>query len=52
MTNSYAVILSGGAGTRLWPLSRSLEPKQLIAINGDQTLVQQTAQRFATARSA
>jgi mannose-1-phosphate guanylyltransferase/mannose-6-phosphate isomerase len=46
MSNSYAVILSGGAGTRLWPLSRSLEPKQLIAINGDHTLIQQTAQRL------
>jgi mannose-1-phosphate guanylyltransferase/mannose-6-phosphate isomerase len=46
MSNSYAVILSGGAGTRLWPLSRSLKPKQLIAINGDQTLIQQTAQRL------
>lgn len=46
MSNSYAVILSGGTGTRLWPLSRSLEPKQLLAINGDETLIQQTARRL------
>jgi mannose-1-phosphate guanylyltransferase/mannose-6-phosphate isomerase len=41
--NRYAVILCGGAGTRLWPLSRSLRPKQLLALNGEQTLLQQTA---------
>ena len=41
----YAVILAGGAGTRLWPLSRSSMPKQLLALNGEQTLLQQTARR-------
>ncbi|MBX3453784.1 mannose-1-phosphate guanylyltransferase/mannose-6-phosphate isomerase [Ferrovibrio sp.] len=40
------VILSGGAGTRLWPLSRELYPKQLHALAGDRTLLQQTAQRL------
>ncbi|OIQ87088.1 alginate biosynthesis protein AlgA [mine drainage metagenome] len=46
MSASYAVILSGGSGTRLWPLSRSLRPKQLLALNGEQTLLQQTASRL------
>lgn len=47
MNNRYAVILCGGSGTRLWPLSRTLRPKQLLALNGEQTLLQQTAQRLA-----
>ncbi len=45
--NRYAVILCGGAGTRLWPLSRTLRPKQLLALNGKQTLLQQTALRLS-----
>lgn len=40
------VILSGGAGTRLWPLSRELRPKQLLPLLGDDTLLQQTAARL------
>lgn len=43
----YAVLLSGGSGSRLWPLSRTLRPKQLLALNGEQTLLQQTATRLA-----
>jgi len=39
------VILSGGSGTRLWPLSRELYPKQLLALTGRHTLLQQTALR-------
>ena len=39
------VILSGGSGTRLWPLSRSLYPKQMLPLAGDRTLLQQTALR-------
>jgi mannose-1-phosphate guanylyltransferase/mannose-6-phosphate isomerase len=39
------VILSGGAGTRLWPLSRELYPKQLLALLGTETMLQQTALR-------
>jgi mannose-1-phosphate guanylyltransferase/mannose-1-phosphate guanylyltransferase/mannose-6-phosphate isomerase len=39
------VILSGGSGTRLWPMSRSAYPKQLMPLVGEQTLLQQTATR-------
>ena len=46
MSNRYAIILCGGSGTRLWPLSRTLRPKQLLALNGEQTLLQQTAARL------
>lgn len=41
----YAVILAGGSGTRFWPLSRHLYPKQLLRIIGDETLIQQTMRR-------
>jgi len=40
------VILSGGAGARLWPLSREQYPKQLLAFQGKSTLLQQTVQRL------
>src|SRR5258705_11072252 len=39
------VILCGGSGTRLWPLSREHHPKPLHALNGSQTLLQETAGR-------
>src|SRR5262245_6222794 len=39
------VILCGGSGTRLWPLSREHYPKQLHALNGEATLLQDTAAR-------
>jgi mannose-1-phosphate guanylyltransferase/mannose-6-phosphate isomerase len=39
------VILCGGSGTRLWPLSREYHPKPLHAVNGERTLLQQTAAR-------
>lgn len=42
---AQAVILAGGSGTRLWPLSRTLLPKQLLAINGENTLLQNTLAR-------
>tara|TARA_A100000164_G_scaffold24561_1_gene19337 strand:+ start:3962 stop:5389 length:1428 start_codon:yes stop_codon:yes gene_type:complete len=45
--NRYAVVLSGGSGTRLWPLSRRLRPKQLLALNGEKTILQQTAIRLS-----
>jgi mannose-1-phosphate guanylyltransferase/mannose-6-phosphate isomerase len=40
------VILSGGSGSRLWPLSRALRPKQFLGLTGDQTLFQMTLQRL------
>ena len=40
------VILSGGSGSRLWPLSRKQFPKQFLALTGDQTLFQQTLGRL------
>ncbi|MCD2518894.1 mannose-1-phosphate guanylyltransferase/mannose-6-phosphate isomerase [Massilia sp. G4R7] len=43
----YPVILSGGAGTRLWPLSRAVLPKQLLPLVADKTMLQETAQRVA-----
>src|SRR5437764_12236127 len=41
----HPVILSGGSGTRLWPMSRSLYPKQLLALVGEHSLLQETVQR-------
>ncbi|QJD98773.1 mannose-1-phosphate guanylyltransferase/mannose-6-phosphate isomerase [Massilia forsythiae] len=41
----YPVILSGGAGTRLWPLSRAVLPKQLLPLVTDKTMLQETALR-------
>src|ERR1700722_10600622 len=46
------VILSGGAGTRLWPLSREMYPKQLLALTSKQTMLQDTAARLATIAGA
>jgi len=41
------IILSGGSGTRLWPLSRELHPKQLLPLVGKRTMLQETAARLA-----
>lgn len=41
------VILSGGAGTRLWPLSRAGRPKQFLALAGEESLLKATATRAA-----
>jgi mannose-1-phosphate guanylyltransferase len=45
MTTIVPVILSGGSGTRLWPMSRPEKPKQLLALTGDRTMLQLTALR-------
>ncbi len=42
------VILSGGSGTRLWPLSRKSRPKQFLAITSEQTMFQETLLRLNT----
>jgi mannose-1-phosphate guanylyltransferase/mannose-6-phosphate isomerase len=46
------VILSGGSGTRLWPLSRELYPKQLLPLVGERTMLQETVQRLAGLEAA
>ena len=43
--NIQPVIMSGGAGTRLWPMSRAARPKQFIALASDASLFQETARR-------
>ncbi|MEO7496011.1 MAG: sugar phosphate nucleotidyltransferase, partial [Massilia sp.] len=43
----YPVILSGGSGTRLWPSSRAVLPKQLLPLVTDKTMLQETALRVA-----
>jgi mannose-1-phosphate guanylyltransferase/mannose-6-phosphate isomerase len=45
MSNILPVILSGGSGSRLWPLSRKALPKQLLALVGERTMIQETALR-------
>ena len=47
--NNFPVILAGGSGTRLWPLSRSLYPKQFLKLNSDKSLLQNTIERAAEA---
>lgn len=44
--NFYPVILTGGAGSRLWPVSREFFPKPLLPIFGEQTLLQDTTSRL------
>jgi mannose-1-phosphate guanylyltransferase len=42
-----ALILAGGSGTRFWPLSRKSRPKQLLALEGERTLLRDTLERLA-----
>jgi mannose-1-phosphate guanylyltransferase len=44
--HSYAVIMAGGGGTRLWPISRKDRPKQLLPLLGEETLFQSTVARL------
>lgn len=46
MNHTYAVIMAGGGGTRLWPVSRKNSPKQLLPLLGEETLFQSTVQRL------
>ncbi len=46
------IILAGGTGSRLWPLSRELYPKQVISLTGEFSLLQATVQRVATLENA
>jgi len=46
MEHTYAVIMAGGGGTRLWPLSRRERPKQLLPLIGTETLFQGTVARL------
>lgn len=46
MEHTYAVIMAGGGGTRLWPVSRRGRPKQLLQLIGEETLYQSTVRRL------
>ena len=51
MSKIYPVLLAGGSGTRLWPLSRKSYPKQFSNLLGDKTLFQQSALRLKTSKT-
>ena len=42
----HGIILAGGSGSRLWPLSRDLYPKQLLKLNSDKSLLEKTYERL------
>lgn len=43
----YATVMAGGAGTRFWPASRRLQPKQLLKLTGDRSMIQATVDRLS-----
>src|ERR1051326_6247074 len=45
--NFYPVILAGGRGTRFWPLSRKKRAKQMLALNSERSMIQETVERLA-----
>ncbi|HRL10623.1 MAG TPA: sugar phosphate nucleotidyltransferase [Aggregatilineales bacterium] len=47
MEHYYAMILAGGGGTRMWPLSRKTMPKQLLALTGDQSMLRISVERLS-----
>jgi mannose-1-phosphate guanylyltransferase len=47
MSKNYCLIMAGGSGTRFWPRSRVAKPKQYLSLFGDQSLIQESVQRFA-----
>lgn len=47
MSKNYCLIMAGGSGTRFWPRSLVKKPKQYLSLFGDQSLIQETVQRFA-----
>ena len=51
MSLVYPVLLAGGSGTRLWPLSRKSYPKQFSSLIGDKTLFQSSAQRLTSSQT-
>ena len=46
-TSVYATIMAGGAGTRFWPASRQLRPKQLLNLSGERSMLQSTVDRLS-----
>ena len=46
--NVYPILLAGGSGTRLWPVSRELYPKQLVKFIGNESLIQSTIKRLVS----
>ncbi len=46
LPNFYPVILAGGRGTRFWPLSRKRRAKQLLPLNSDKSMIQETVERL------